>query len=253
MSRNIVYKTDEIREFFKDNRQQWDQFYPSERWVFEHIAQEAGGIGKVLDVGCACGGLGAALAEKFSPESYTGIDIHEGSIAWARENQKTTVPSEFIAGDILTQGVPGSFDVVTSLSCADWNIETERIVKKCWEGVKPGGYFVISMRVVPTEGVNDITKSYQRINYSGREKSPELANYVIVNFDEALLMFKNLSPEPSKIGAYGYWGKPSSTAVTVYKDIVFAVFYIKKIKEGGAGSVTFEFSLPPELMIDQHD
>ena len=31
---------------------------------------------KVLDLGCACGGLGLALKEKFQIKDYTGIEIN---------------------------------------------------------------------------------------------------------------------------------------------------------------------------------
>ena len=62
--KNIKYKTKHISEYFRTNRIKWDQFYPSEKWIFERIAGVNSKMGKVLDVGCAAGGLGGAMILK---------------------------------------------------------------------------------------------------------------------------------------------------------------------------------------------
>ena len=55
-------------------------------------------------------------------------------------------------------------------------------------------------------------------------------------------MIKNLQPIPKFIGAYGYWGQPSPTAVTPFKKILFVVFYIQKgIGESYGVSIIREF------------
>lgn len=247
-NKNIQYNTKEIVEFFSSNRQRWEEFYLSERWVIEKINSQRRTLGDVLDVGCACGGLGRVLTDKFALNSYTGVDVNEHVINWARKNQKLRVPLTFIAGDILEQKLEKAYDIVFSLSCADWNIETERIVSCCWDRVKPGGYFVVSLRLTEKEGVNDIKKSYQRIDFSGREAHPEIANYVVFNFKDALAMFKALNPYPQLIGSYGYWGNPSPTAVTLYDRLLFAVFYIKKRQDKSNQEIKHEFSLPVDII-----
>ena len=128
-NRNIEFKSKQIVTYYANNRKSWLELYPSERWVFEKIAGENKSLGCVLDVGCACGGLGAALCEKFTFSSYVGIDIHKGSIAWAKEHARLPIPATFMAGDIVDQDQGGMFDVVVSLSCADWNIETNKIIE----------------------------------------------------------------------------------------------------------------------------
>ena len=41
----------------------------------------------ILDVGCACGGLGIALQEGFSPDiQYTGIDPDPKAIKFGKDN-----------------------------------------------------------------------------------------------------------------------------------------------------------------------
>lgn len=101
----------------------------------------------MLDVGCAAGGLGAALSERQALASYTGVDISDQAIAAARVRVPLSVPARFIAGDILDLSDLGrtAFDTVVSLSCADWNVETGRILERCWSLVAPRGRFVPSL------------------------------------------------------------------------------------------------------------
>src|SRR5262249_44954405 len=60
--RNVSYQTPELARYFSGHRDKWGDFYPSERWIVSRVAREAGGLGRVLDAGCASGGLGRALA-----------------------------------------------------------------------------------------------------------------------------------------------------------------------------------------------
>lgn len=249
MSLNIKYRSKEISEFYSCNRQSWEQFYPSERWVFEKIAGRSKQLGDLLDVGCACGGLATALMEKFVLASYTGVDINKGAIEWAIKERKLGIPATFIDGDIVKLSMNRDYDVVVSLSCADWNIETDSIINICWLKVKPGGHFIISLRLTPEKGVNDIKRSYQHINFSGNEKKPEIANYVVFNFKEALHAFKQLDPSPELIGAYGYWGKPSQTAVTPFDKLIFAVFYIRKPVQAVGQGTRVEFNVPIDIFL----
>lgn len=230
-NKNIKYSSRQILEFYKAERDSWEGFYESERRIFEIIAGNSKVLGDVLDVGCACGGLGAALCDKFTIRSYTGIDVNRDAVRWARGNRRLSVPFVFIEGDIVDQKSDSGYDTVISLGCADWNVETEKIIKACWGRVRPGGYFVVSLRLTPEKGMNDIKKSYQYINFSGKEEKPEIANYVVLNRDRAIGMMESLRPFPEIIGAYGYWGKPSSMARTPFREIVFSVFYAKKGRE----------------------
>lgn len=249
-NKNIEYKSKELLKFYCCNRQRWEEFYPSEKWVFGKVAGKERTLKDVLDVGCACGGLGTALNERFILNSYTGVDINKDSIDWARKEWRLPIPVTFIVGDIVDLGMSANYDVVVSLSCADWNIETSKIIDACWKRVRPGGYFIISLRLTPKKGVNDIEKSYQYINFSGDDKEPEIANYVIFNFRESLMMMKELNPLPESIGAYGYWGSPSSTAVTPFDRLVFAVFYIKKgLEENSNQAIKAEFNLPMDILL----
>ena len=247
---NIVYKSDGIIKWLDGYRDKWEDFYPSERWAFQKFSDERGTLGRILDVGCAMGGLALALAGRFDVKEYVGVDINRAAIdrALGQNQPRFTVPAKFFCEDILKvkdfRDVP--FDVVVSLSCADWNIETDKIIWRCWEAVKKGGVFVMSVRLTPGEGVNDITRSHQPIAVGQDGAVIETANYVVFNVQDLLRRFENLSPRPSKVAGYGYWGKPSANAVTPYARLVFGVFVVEKSLKGDK-PIESELNFPSDL------
>jgi hypothetical protein len=76
-----------------------------------------------------------------------------------------------------------------------------------------GGYLVSTFRLTDGEGCNDISRSYQYINFDGILEG-ELASYVVLNAKDLLQHLRIF--DPSEINAYGYWGAPSATAVKPY-------------------------------------
>jgi SAM-dependent methyltransferase len=241
--RNISYRSSGLAKYFAGYRDKWTDFYPSERWVIERVAVESKGLGRVLDVGCASGGLGRALAGRKLLKSYAGIDINPQVIEAASADSSLR-GSRFERGDILKAKTfrGESFDTVFNLSCADWNVETAHIIGASWRKVAPGGRLIISLRLTPGRGVNDIRRSYQPI--TGGE---DIANYAVFNVREALRLFADL-PGAGRLLGYGYWGKPSRTAVTPYRALVFAVFALRKGKEDPAAP-SLELRLPLSLFI----
>ena len=135
--KNIKYKSEQISEFYKTNRMNYSEFFLSERTIIESVLNNSDKK-SILDIGCACGGLGKALSEKFNISKYTGVDINKEAIEWAKKNNKLTIPYQYIDGDILRKTVDKA-DIVFPLSCADWNIETHSIVQKAWEQVNIEG------------------------------------------------------------------------------------------------------------------
>lgn len=243
MNRNTQYKTGQIAKFYSRHRVKYDQFYPSERWIFDHLGRP---FGRVLDVGCAAGGLGSALAEKFPLVSYTGVDINEQAVEAAKARSgEYPMPASFKCGDIVTlPPLPGEpFDTVISLGCADYNIETIAILEACWRRVAPGGAFFISLRLTDGQGVCDVSKSYQPIDFDGTGGDGEVAQYTVFNIKNALDLFSSLTPRASHVLGYGYCGEPSPTAVTPYEKLVFAVFAVTKA-ESADQELKWELHLP---------
>lgn len=247
---NIQYKTSEIKDFYSQNRVKWDDFYASERCIIEKcVRKDNGTLGSVFDAGCAVGGLGMALSQKKYLTSYTGMDInslsieHANSIKWAGN-----IRPEFIHGDILKSDCLSNkkFDTVISLSCADWNIEVWENIEKLWSYVRPGGKLIISLRLTPEETTLDYEESYQIIKFNDQElqdADEERAPYVVINILEALQRITALDKNVAEVIANGYWGSPSSTAVTRYNKIVFAVFSVYRSTEDDVSGRTIHFDM----------
>jgi len=254
---NIHYATPELADYFSRHRNQWDDFYPSEKWMFTRVAGPEKYFGRVLDVGCARGGLGRALAGRFGVTEYLGVDINRQVIELARDQKDFPVPRyRFECGDILEMGgsIEGQFDAVFSLSCADWNVKTIDIINTCWQYVRVGGYFLLTLRLTPGASITDLSKSFQYI-YAGErlpdnKEALEKAPYVVLNVRETWQIMAHLRPLPGQILAYGYWGKPSLTAVTGYDRLVFTALALQKgAREGEAHDIACELHLPLELLL----
>lgn len=68
----------------------------------------------------------------------------------------------------------------------------------------------------------------------------------MLNFDELLETLQQLGP--AAIFAYGYWGKPSATAVTPYDRLCFAVFAVRRASRSNAERLCLDLDLPKELL-----
>jgi len=99
------------------------------------------------------------------------------------------------------------------------------MLEKAWSCVKPGGYFVASFRLSADLGINDMKKSYQYINYDGDMKG-ELAPYVVLNAANLMELLMTMGAR-SVIG-FGYYGKPSKTAITPYQELCFCALAFQK-------------------------
>ena len=244
MSKNIPYQTDKIADYFSQNRIKWSQFYESEKKIIKGLKLRPDD--QVLDIGCGCGGLGLALKEQFSIHNYTGVEINKLAAVSARQLNPMAI---ILHGDILSpkinESLRKSYDFVFSLSCIDWNIEFAKMLSVIWDRVKPGGQMVATFRLSTEEGCNDMTKSYQFINYEGLMEG-EKAPYVVLNINSLLRQLMKF--EPAEIKAFGYWGIPSSTAVTPYERLCFAAISIQKRMQGQLGDVQLTLDLPSEVL-----
>ncbi len=240
---NISYQNKDISTYFASNRVRWEQFYPSERKVIAALAPTP--QTRVLDIGCGCGGLGLALSEAFGVHDYTGVEINkEAALAGRQINQHARI----LEGDILHVGeselADQLFDLVFSLSCVDWNVEFEPMFRTAWNKVVPGGSLVATFRLTDGAGCRDIARSYQYINYEGR-KEGELAAYVVLNAEELMSMFIGLGP--SRVNAYGYFGSPSSTAITPYDRLCFVACSVQKRIESDEAEIRCSLEVPAEI------
>ena len=242
MQRNIPYKTDQIAHYFVRNRVAWAHFYESERVIIEGLNLHDGQT--ILDVGCGCAGLGLALRERFGLQNYTGVEIN----ALAAEAAQNIYPqARILCGDILDIAAgelrDELFDVVFSLSCVDWNVRFDDSLAAAWSLVLPGGYLVATFRLTEGRGCNDISRSYQYINYEGL-RAGERASYVVNDARDLIGQLKGFGS--SEIQAFGYWGAPSATAVTPYARLCFAAFAIRKGLEP-TSNCRMDLKLPDDI------
>lgn len=248
------YNSDELFNYYTNHRTSWDELYPTEKQSFERLRLLSNGrLEKILDVGCACGGLAKALAEKFQIDEYVGIDISSSMIAGASQ-LCSCLPfaHHFIVGDVIENNDLKNerFDLVTSLSCADWNANTEQIITRCWNYVKSGGYFLISLRLTTEKGCHDIKNSYQYVWFDHNKPIPDdtpVTSYVVFNVEEALGNIKNIFPRVSHVISYGAWHEPSFSARTPFTKLFFSVFLVRK-GESNSGNVNFELNWPEEIL-----
>ena len=239
MSNNIHYKTSELSKYFSKNRIKWNDLYESERNVLNYINPIK--TTNTLDIGCGCGGLGLALKEKFSLNFYTGVEINkEASNQALKMNKDATIYN----GDFLKINFQRRYGLVVSLSCIDWNKEFNAMLEKAWSLVIENGYLVISLRLTLDEGINSITDSFQYINYENKLEG-EIAPYVVLNYKSWLDKLQNLQ-NLNHVYAYGYYGTPSSTAITPFKKVCFSVFALNKSDPSKLkiNTPTFNLNLP---------
>ena len=244
MENNIKYQTPEISRYFSENRVSWQQFYLSERVIIEQLA--LGATQQVLDIGCGCGGLGLALRERFGVINYTGVEINPAA---AQAGADLNPNAHIICGDILEVGraelSERQFDAVFSLSCVDWNVRFQDMLSAAWGYVRPGGSLISTFRLTNGESCTEFEKSYQFINFKG-ELQGERAAYVVLNCRALLQQLDAF--DSLEINAYGYWGAPSASAVTPYKQLCFAAFSIRKRREGETGRMVLKMDLPKEIL-----
>ncbi|EOQ98243.1 ribosomal protein L11 methyltransferase-like protein [Leptospira wolbachii serovar Codice str. CDC] len=243
MSESIKYTSKNIAEFYSKNRIKWDDFYNSEKAIFENSIVD--NKISVLDLGCGCGGLGIALKERFGVEDYTGIDIQNEAIELGKSLQPH---ANLYVDDIFNlqnESIKSrKFDLVVSLSCIDWNLNFDQTLGSAWNLVKDGGVFISTFRLTNAATVDDIKKSYQYINFEGKFEG-EIAPYVVLNVND--LLGKLASLDPVELNANGYWGQPSKSAKTVYESLCFSAFAIRKKRFNEGSDFEMSLKLPLDL------
>ena len=137
------------------------------------------------------------------------------------------------------------FDVVFSLSCVDWNVRFDDMLRAAWGYVRPGGSLVSTFRLTNGPGCSDFEKSYQFINFEGVLKG-ERASYVVLNCQSLLQQLGAF--DPAEINAFGYWGAPSASAVTPYRQLCFTAFSVRKRRDGEIGRVGLRLDLHKEIL-----
>ncbi|WP_199423599.1 class I SAM-dependent methyltransferase [Actinotalea solisilvae] len=121
--------------------------------------------GRVLDVGCATGYLGAALKERGS--EVAGVELDPEAAARAAEVLDEVVVADLETVDLVERFGPESFDVVVFGDVLEHLREPLRLLSNATGLLRPGGSVVIS---IPNVGHADVRLSLLqgRWRYSDR-------------------------------------------------------------------------------------
>lgn len=243
-TQNISFKSPNLSAHYSVFRSSWEELYPSEKKVIETLNLNRNST--VIDMGCACGGLGNALKEHFGITAYTGVDINQSCIERGKELYSW---ADLHSGDFLdiAPSLMRNFDVGFSLGCADWNVKTAELLNALMSTVRVGGSIVSSFRVVNEEGTTGVYEGKQRVSFADTSealKNPEeYAPYKIYQL-ESLLGLLGEIPGVGEVYGYGYWGKPSPTAIDVpFERIFFLVVSLHKSDRNIANHKSFRLKL----------
>lgn len=237
--KNKKYESDGLFEMYSVQRNSWEEFYDSERQIMESTMSGLTDF-SVLDAGCGCGGLLKAIQGKFDVKRYLGIDVNEKMITYANNRTDYCIDHDFRCIDICDLK-DELFDIVVSFSCVDWNEDVLGMLNNCWDRVQEGGCLIASFRLTDQESI--MHEAYQTLgSYSERY------NYVVFNFCDLKKTLCNLSPLPSELDCFGYWGTPSKTAVVDRDRLCFSVFAIHKSKEDYCEVPRIRLDLPADIL-----
>lgn len=231
-TKSATYQSAEILEYYKSHRNSWEGLYPSEKKIIEEIQDLDSS--KVLDMGCACGGLARALRERFNTQNYTGVEINRECVRLASELHPW---AKFHSGDFLDvyNSLDSDYDVVFSLSCADWNINTKELFTALFSKLKVGGKMVFSCRLAADlPAHNDSYLARQEILFSDPvediRSDNETAPYRIFTLSGILKLLQGIG-NVDAIRGYGYWGPIPKTVISPpVNRLHYTVFSIQKSK-----------------------
>ena len=215
-------------EYWSQNRQHFSDLYDSEK----HFLESAFKIShSVLDVGCAAGG-GFSIAKDVNPNiEYTGIDVGLNLIQTA---QKKYPAGKFLHYDGTR--IPfddSSFDLVFSLGVVHHIKAWPEFVLEMLRATKKN--LVFDMRLTTRPTLSDEARSFQKIAFDEKWDGESIVPYVIVNDLEVKGFLENLVFEQGlNIATYGYWGKPTSLAVTEYDEaFMMSISLLRDASEPG--------------------
>lgn len=247
--KNLHYQSENIANFYEAHRQRWADFYPSEHKVIERLRPQRDS--RVIDMGCGCGGLGNALRERFGITDYTGVDINRASIQRAQELHPW---AKFLAGDFLevAHDVEGNADLAFSLSCADWNVETEALLGTLFAKLRPHGHLIFSCRLTNDAQVKGLREARQSVDFPGAAAPVnEFAPYKVYRLPAILDLLGGIGPV-ERIYGYGYWGKvPGNVRDLPYEEVFYAVFSVEKAESNAPSPARLELDISIDMLSER--
>jgi ubiquinone/menaquinone biosynthesis C-methylase UbiE len=99
---------------------------------------------EVLELGCGKGFNSAYLAKKFGETNFTGIDITEQHLLYAKKRAHATTNLHFNYGDFhQLEQADSSIDIVFELEAICHSDKPETVLEEVYRVLKPGGKFIL--------------------------------------------------------------------------------------------------------------
>ena len=214
-----------ISNLYSNYRNKWDDLYDSEKTIFNNL--KISPHSHLLDIGAGCGGLGVCLQAKFGLQFYHAIEMDRRAYEEILALNPGAKSYLGCFNDIYEElKSTEEYDFVISLGALDWNNDCAGLIKKAWHLVKPGGKLILSVRLTLQPGAYDSGLSFQKIMDLGVEA---IYPYIVFNAKDFGLLIKSINP--ASVAAKGYYGPPSESAHTIFKEICFSCFSIEKRSE----------------------
>jgi hypothetical protein len=209
--------------YVQRGRRRWEDLFASMRWVLE--ANDLGGE-KILDVGCADGGMYEIMRAKYGGLSYTGLEV---SAAEVRHARKAYPEARFAVGDFLANRFKAAtFDTVCAFQVLNHQPRYRRFLAEMFRLARKRVIFTARVQYdFPT--VVDLDASFLYYHGSGKR------NYFIpFNFYE---LFNYLHVErfaARRISVYGYYTPEKTSAFVCMprSKLVAAAFCVEKYPPG---------------------
>jgi hypothetical protein len=205
--------------YLEHGRKRWKDLFPSVQYYLEknNLAGE-----KVLEIGCAAGGMFEIMTEKYGKVDYTGMDFGTVEIKHAKKQYPN---AKFIRGDFLKNKFKaGQFDTVCAFLVVNHQPKYREFLREMLRVAKKRIIFDARIQYdYPT--IVDLETNYLFYHGSGRR------NYFTpFNFYELFNYLHLEDFKAKKISVYGYYTpKKSSAFLTVPKNkLIAGAFCVEK-------------------------
>lgn len=211
-----LWNSAQSQAFYRTHRQTPDDLYPSERFFLPEVLSK---VDSMIDVGCAAGGF-ASVAKHFNPRvRYVGVDIAPAFIATASADHPD---AEFVLGDGLTFTTPpNSFDLAHASGVLHLNLQYRAMIAAMWRQTRR--YLLCDLRL--TRGAAEVGRMEGPFGEQGESST---LPYVVLTVDEAVRMFSELDPAPSRITVKGYPHAPAASVTLAHAEVIVAFFLVEK-------------------------
>jgi len=217
-------QTTEEMNYWIKNRSILADLYKSEKYFFEKILPN---VGSVLDIGCAAGGSALFCREIRTNLQYFGIDVSSNLIDIAKKRFAESKYTSFFHYDGETIPFEDStIEFVFSFGVFHHLINWKELIAEALR--VSSKYFLFDIRCWQNSSIVDGQTSFQKLALSGEWDQKSTIPYNLISFNELLDFLKNFKSAGHNVNVFGYWGKPTSLAVTPANEVLMTSILIEK-------------------------